>query len=93
MKDNENLIFGGVRLISIKCRCGCGLVVYKEKSLGTVLHITLARYMSSIYKLGYLFLIVWLGLTKFSQSAAGRNFWIDSIYPVKYLKYYVETMG
>ena len=34
MKDNENLILGGFRLISLKCHCGCGLVVYKEKSLG-----------------------------------------------------------
>ena len=32
--DNENLILGGFRLISLKCRCGCGLIVYKEKSLG-----------------------------------------------------------
>ena len=39
LKDNENLIFGGVRLISIKCRCGCGLIVYKEKSLGMVIRV------------------------------------------------------
>ena len=32
--DNENLILGGFRQISLKCHCGCGLIVYKEKSLG-----------------------------------------------------------
>ena len=34
---------------------------------------------------------MWLGLTRFSQAAAGRNPWLDSSkYPKKYPKYYVR---
>ena len=40
-----------------------------------------------------IFSFVWLGLTKVSQAAAGRNIWIDpSKYPRKYSKYHVSGL-
>ena len=39
----------------------------------------------------WMFSFMWLGLTRFSQAAAGRNPWLDSSkYPKKYPKYYVR---
>jgi hypothetical protein len=51
LKDNENLIFGGFRLISLKCRCGCGLVVYKEKSLGSSSSYVFTNFVSRNIKI------------------------------------------